>query len=257
MISEVYNLYKPLGWTPLQALEKFRELRPELKGVPMTYAGRLDPMAEGVLVVLAGEQAKNREEFLSLDKVYEAKILFGFETDTGDVLGLVKNTSETVFDQTSLKQTVQDLVGEHEWEVPLYSSVPVNGKPLFEWGREGKPVLLPKKKMKIYNAAIAGSESIGKELLQSQILKKISQVQGDFRQKEIGEKWNAIFDQSRIPLFNTVTFSIHCASGTYVRSLVSRVSEELGLKAVLYSLVREKVGHHGILDALRLSGQFG
>jgi len=64
----------------------------------MTYAGRLDPLAEGLLLVLTGEECKNKEKYLGLDKEYEVDVLFGFATDTYDILGKVlsaKNYSKS------------------------------------------------------------------------------------------------------------------------------------------------------------------
>ncbi|MCX6720304.1 MAG: hypothetical protein NTW11_00645 [Candidatus Staskawiczbacteria bacterium] len=74
-------------------MEGFKVKNPEYLNVPMTYAGRLDPMASGVLVVLAGPEIKNKEKYLALDKEYEFSILFGFSTDTYDILGKVIDAS--------------------------------------------------------------------------------------------------------------------------------------------------------------------
>ena len=54
-MSEIIPYYKPLGLTPLQAIHKLTTERPELKQFPITYAGRLDPMAEGLLLLLVGD----------------------------------------------------------------------------------------------------------------------------------------------------------------------------------------------------------
>ena len=50
---------KQIGETPLEALEKVRREHGFDANLPMTYAGRLDPMAEGLLIVLVGEECKN------------------------------------------------------------------------------------------------------------------------------------------------------------------------------------------------------
>ena len=68
----IHNLYKQRGETPLECLERFRCQRLPLTHEKMTYLGRLDPMAEGVLLVGSGEEdtkQKRREEFFSLDKM--------------------------------------------------------------------------------------------------------------------------------------------------------------------------------------------
>ena len=82
-------VYKNLGETPLECLERVRSEQGIADDIPMTYAGRLDPMAEGLLIILIGEECKNKEKYLGLDKTYEFKILVGFSTDTYDLLGMI------------------------------------------------------------------------------------------------------------------------------------------------------------------------
>ena len=92
-------LQKKKGETPLECLERYRALHPELAKEKMTYAGRLDPMAEGELLILIGGECKEKEKYLGLDKEYEVDVLFGFKTDTGDVLGKVTEVSDVQPDE--------------------------------------------------------------------------------------------------------------------------------------------------------------
>src|SRR3989338_1666703 len=128
-MENIVKIYKKRGETPLEALELFRVEHPVLNNTPMTYAGRLDPLAEGELVILIGEECKNKEKYTDLDKEYEVEILFGFETDTGEILGIV---TKSVFDQHQVlvKNELESFVGKHSWKYPAYSSKTVNGKPL-------------------------------------------------------------------------------------------------------------------------------
>ncbi|MCE9548798.1 tRNA pseudouridine(55) synthase TruB, partial [Candidatus Nomurabacteria bacterium] len=84
-MKKVIVLNKKEGETPLQALDKFRVKNKEYKYIKMTYAGRLDPMASGLLLALAGEETKNKEKYLKLKKEYDFEVLFGFATDTYDI----------------------------------------------------------------------------------------------------------------------------------------------------------------------------
>src|SRR5690606_23219787 len=86
--TEILQLYKREGETPLECIQRFRAENPSYAEVSMTYLGRLDPMAEGLLLVLAGDTRK-KKAYLELDKRYEFEVLWGFETDTYDMLGLV------------------------------------------------------------------------------------------------------------------------------------------------------------------------
>ena len=89
-MKNVLNLYKQVGITPLQLIKKFVRSNPEYKDEKLGYAGRLDPMAEGVMIILVGDENKKREKYLDLNKKYEVGILFGVSTDTHDVLGLIE-----------------------------------------------------------------------------------------------------------------------------------------------------------------------
>src|SRR3990167_11197474 len=92
-MKKVIITNKKIGETPLERLEKVRKEEKIDAKTPMTYAGRLDPMAQGLLIILVGEECKNKEKYTNLNKEYELEIIFGIETDTQDVLGLIKKVS--------------------------------------------------------------------------------------------------------------------------------------------------------------------
>ncbi len=105
MASVILN--KKEGETPLQALERLRSSNSKYKDAKMTYAGRLDPMASGLLIILIGDEVKNKEKYLKLNKEYEFEVLFGFATDTYDILGkVVKNGSPDVSEKL-IKQNLK------------------------------------------------------------------------------------------------------------------------------------------------------
>jgi hypothetical protein len=89
------KLYKKIAETPLQALKRLRRRRPELADARLSYAGRLDPMACGILPVLVGEENDRRENFLGRDKTYVFTVLFGVATDTFDLLGIPKKVTSS------------------------------------------------------------------------------------------------------------------------------------------------------------------
>jgi tRNA U55 pseudouridine synthase TruB len=74
----------------LEVLENFKEENPKYKEIKFAYAGRLDPMAEGQLLILVGDTCKERDKYLNLDKEYEFEILLGLKSDTKDLLGLAE-----------------------------------------------------------------------------------------------------------------------------------------------------------------------
>jgi tRNA pseudouridine55 synthase len=113
-MEKVLKLYKNLGETPLECLERFRVSNPEYANEKMTYAGRLDPMAEGLLIALVGEECKKKDEYLGLDKEYVFEVLFGFQSDTYDILGIPKIAEKKDFE-------IQSFVGKRVQEYPAYS----------------------------------------------------------------------------------------------------------------------------------------
>ena len=62
MENKTVLLYKELGQTPLECILEYKKNTGEER--PMTYAGRLDPMAQGLLLCLVGEECKNKDQYL-------------------------------------------------------------------------------------------------------------------------------------------------------------------------------------------------
>lgn len=128
------------------------------------YAGRLDPMARGVLVLLVDDENKNRTQYEFFDKEYTFKCIFGLSTDTYDVLGLIQekagelsicssSLSPEQFQQELQNHFTTHFLGKHFQLYPPYSSVRVKGKPLFQWAKEGKldQVTIPGKNVEIHS----------------------------------------------------------------------------------------------------------
>ena len=257
------NVYKKIGETPLECLNRLREHYPEYKDVPLSYAGRLDPMAEGVLLVLVGEDNKKREKYLSLNKEYTANILFGFTTDTYDILGLnhlpqAGDRPDILFDQNVLGkrlcEVLKKFTGKFLQTYPPYSSKTVDGRPLFEWARsdELNKIQIPSREVEINSITLENYKMIDKAELHKLIKKKIALVKGDFRQKEILQCWEKALGQSKTKNFPVAQIKIKCSSGTYVRSLAHSLGETLGTGALALSIIRTRIGQYDIKDSICL-----
>lgn len=251
----VLNLYKHKSETPLQTIERYVALHPELKKVKMTYAGRLDPMAEGVLVVLAGEKNKEREAYTGLDKDYEFEFILGVETDTYDVLGKVtasKGAGEA--SEALVRAALRKYVGRFEQRYPSYSSKVVNGAPLFDLARKGAldPRDIPSHTVEATEIELVSLRAVSKDSLVETIYKDVSAVTGDFRQKEILKLWNLYFTDASAPTkFTIYRARVSCGSGFYVRQLVSDIGRDLGCGATTTSILRTRVGTFKLGDSLR------
>ena len=104
------------------------------------HTGTLDPFATGVMVILVG-QATRLAQFLDKDeKEYEAKIRFGFATDTGDLTGtrIGEVSSPPSVDQ--VREVLPRFTGEQQQTPPMYSAKKIDGKKLYELARKGEEV---------------------------------------------------------------------------------------------------------------------
>ncbi len=248
-MDKVLNLYKKKGETPLQCLGRFRSTFPEYASETLSYAGRLDPMAEGVLVVLSGDENKNRDAYLKLDKKYRLEMLFGISTDSFDLLGKPILCSQKKPQISQLVRTIRDLKGFVTLPYPPYSSKPVKGKPLFEWAREGKlgDIVIPERTTKIKSLALIGTENIAAKDILNYVVESVALVEGDFRQEEIIKAWQEKFCLPDFCL--KVGLDLACTSGTYARALVLKIGQELSCPACLWSLKRMAVGDFNLSQA--------
>lgn len=270
MPEKIIIIYKKKGQTPLDAIHEARSHNSELGLLPMTYAGRLDPLAEGVLLLLVGDECNKKDEYLKLAKVYEVEILFGFATDTYDVMGKimeVKNTEE-LFDFSRpgsssslirgpeklnnsevLDEALFKFTGRIKQSYPPFSSRTVNGKPLFVWAREGKldEIEIPSHDVFVESIDIIEESSITSEKLLEKIKNDISLVKGDFRQDEIIKLWEENLENKKEGIYKTIKLRISCGSGVYVRVLANDIGEALGIPALALDIRRVSVGEYKLI----------
>ncbi|MFW6415746.1 MAG: tRNA pseudouridine(55) synthase TruB [Thermodesulfobacteriota bacterium] len=137
----VLNLNKPGGITSTKCLEKIKKVLGQKK---IGHAGTLDPLAEGVLVVLLGEGTKLEPYLGTKDKVYRGCLKLGQETDTYDTEGeIIQERSLENIDTASVQAEIEAWTKMREQEIPEYSAAKHKGKPLYELKRKGCSV--PKK----------------------------------------------------------------------------------------------------------------
>jgi tRNA pseudouridine55 synthase len=255
-MKTVFNVYKPVGTTPLETINLFKNKYPVYKNKKIAYAGRLDPMAEGVMLLIVEPETKNREKYQKLDKEYEFDVLFGVGTDTYDVLGLIQNlkvkNQNYNLNSKNINSEVQKLIGKHKQLYPPYSSASINGKSLFWWARQGKlnEIEIPSKEIEIYSANLLSVKNIDKDKIKQLVLSRIRKISGDFRQKEIIATWNKFFNNTLIGNFPVAKIKIHASSGTYVRSIANDIGKNLKTGAIALNIKRTLVGNYKLEDSL-------
>lgn len=250
-------LNKILGQTPLQALETWKLEHPTYKDIPTTYAGRLDPMATGKLLVLLGEECKNQEKYRDLDKEYEIEVLLDFSTDTGDVLGMpLYSGKQTRPSVEQIQQVLQREAGTKTVSYPAFSSKTVNGKPLFLYALQGTldTISIPSHEETIHRIVFKGLRKIDKSELLEKIVQILSraprsnepskELGADFRQDAIRDAWRTGLSGVENQTFLVLSLRVTCGSGSYMRSLAERIGNELSTRAIALSIHRTKIGTH-------------
>lgn len=230
---------KRVGETPLELLDRIRLEDSVLKDEKLSYAGRLDPMAEGEMLIMVGDENQNREHFLGFDKEYEAEFLLGVSTDTGDVLGLI--TDEDVSTEISLQEIsvpVEDFLKIKTQQYPWFSSKTVGGKKLFEHFKSGNTnIERPTRDVNIKSVEILNYSTTPTSEIEDYIFDSINKVNGDFRQSEIIERWREFFAKNSRLQMQTLKIKILVSSGTYIRTL----TEKFPIPTTLLKLNRTKI----------------
>lgn len=107
----------------------------------MGHGGTLDPLATGVLVLGVGKGTKSLQNFLGCTKTYEAVVLFGASTDTYDRVGrIIKKGRYDEITEPMVEKALESFRGKFKQMPPLYSALKMEGKPLYEYAREGRPI---------------------------------------------------------------------------------------------------------------------
>lgn len=241
-MNEVIKLYKNLGETPLECLGRLRRESPEYENAKMTYLGRLDPMAEGLLLVLINS-VKDKEKYLGMDKTYEFEVLWGFETDTYDVLGLVKASLKSPEKLEAKMPGLLKKISEKKTQVyPPFSSKVFKGNYLTARENRISELDIAEKGVRIFDIKhLHTRQVLGKDILEN-ISERIALVKGDFRQKEILKGWQKAIRGREEEQFLVSRFVADVSSGTYIRSLSHEMGKLIGTPTLAFGIKRTRVG---------------
>ncbi len=153
--SGILILNKPRGITSHDAVYKIRRLFGTKR---VGHTGTLDPLAEGLLVMLVGRAAKAAEYLASDTKAYVATLRLGITTDTEDITGNVLTECSNLPSADEVKIAAAEFCGEIEQVPPMYSALKVGGKKLCDLAREGKTVERAARKITVYSITAEPTE---------------------------------------------------------------------------------------------------
>ena len=118
------------------------------------HCGTLDPFATGVLPIAFGEATKLIPYVTEARKEYEFVVKWGEATSTADTEGEVVAFSDKVPTREEILAVLPQFFGEIEQVPPVYSAIKINGKRAYDLARKGVEVVMPSRKIKIYDLAL-------------------------------------------------------------------------------------------------------
>lgn len=198
-------------------------------------------MAHGLLVLLVNEECLKQNIIHNYNKVYIFEILIGISTDTYDTLGLIKSFNNFNICNNHIENILEKFSGNFNQPYPPYSSIRVNGKPLWYYYKNNlnDNIVIPEKninvKLKYLNKKILDHESI-----KNYVINNIKKVKGDFRQNEIIKSWENIKAYN----YKILRFQADVTTGTYIRSICNDIGKYLNCGACAYDILRLKVGDY-------------
>ncbi len=209
ILPELLLVDKPEG---ISSFDVIRILQQHFGKIKIGHAGTLDPLATGLMILGVGQGTKNLTELIGLEKVYITDILLGKKTTTGDREGeIVELLEYPDLKQKEIENVVYEMRGILNLPVSLFSAIKKDGKPLYQYARQGQEVEEPIRPMEV---------------------------------KEI-----ALLDWYKQEPFEIARVRFRVSKGTYIRSLGEELGRRLGVPASLASLRRTRIGEYLLEDA--------
>lgn len=209
MTSGILVINKSRGLTSHDVVNYMRRITGIRK---IGHAGTLDPLAEGLLIVLIGDATKQQAKFMAGEKEYLATIRLGAVSDTDDAEGRIEmsKSKAQMPNEIQIRECLKRFVGEIEQVPPMYSAIKIQGRKAYELARKGEIPKLEARKITIRELELLGYD------------------------------------------YPILKLRVSCSSGTYIRALARDVGNKLGCGAYLEALTRTKSGSFLLKDAVSL-----
>ena len=156
MTDGVLYIDKPAGMTSFGVVARVRRVlsKQAAKRVKVGHTGTLDPFATGLMLVVVGKECRNAGNYSKLDKVYEATMILGQTSTTGDPEGEITSVSDTVPTLEAVLEAARGLTGQITQVPPAFSAIKVNGQRAYKLARDGKEVEIPPRKVTVHSLEV-------------------------------------------------------------------------------------------------------
>jgi tRNA pseudouridine55 synthase len=146
-INGIVLLDKPTGISSNDALQKVKRIYFAEKA---GHTGALDPLATGMLPICLGEATKFSQFLLESDKRYRVIAKLGQRTNTSDSDGEVVETRPVDVSLAQLEVCIDKFRGQSEQVPSMFSALKYQGKPLYEYARQGIEVPREARSIQVY-----------------------------------------------------------------------------------------------------------
>lgn len=217
-ISGVLLFDKTTGLSSNRALQQVKRL---FQAEKTGHTGTLDPLASGLLPLLFGQATKFAADLIEASKTYETVVRLGYSSSTGDAEGeIVPCANAGHLNRLSFEQiqsVCESFVGEILQTPPMYSALKKEGKPLYEYARNGQEVERLPRPIQVHALTLL--------------------------------EWNGdcALEQCSLKL------RIACSKGTYIRTLGEDLAKALGTRGYLTALRRTHIGDLSVDKAMTLA----
>ena len=214
--NKIILIDKPKGITSFDVI---RILRRKYKIRKMGHSGTLDPLATGLMIIGIEEGTKELKNLIGLNKEYQASVLLGKQTTTGDMEGdVIKSKKINKINIEKIEKILKEITGKILLPVPIYSAIKVKGQPLYKIARKKgyKSVTPPKKEMEIF--------------------------------------WIKIKNHHKEGDYYILNLEMKVGSGTYIRSIAEKIGRKLTIPATVKELRRIRIGKFKVEDAIKIQG---
>lgn len=279
--NKVYLVYKSIGPSSFACVN---QLRHSLGAEKAGHIGTLDPFAEGLLPIFVDRATRLIPYLAEGDKTYRALVMLGAATTTLDANGELTSYQELNFQQfydlvkanaAVIRSKLNELIGETQQEIPLYSAKKVHGRKMYEYARAKQEVDKQYKTIKVKTVSLLGWQGLLRPTeLDTMDLAELEELYAlrlqEFKQerawpypqlfpaakRRIQDK--KLADPLAVEAINkwctyTPVLYLHVefevSKGTFIRALVDDLGKRLGTFACTLRLLRTKVGNFTLPEA--------
>src|SRR5512133_306140 len=210
--SGIHLVHKAVGQSSFDVIRGFKRRAFEAgqKKLALGHGGTLDPFADGLLLVMAGQATRLIELMHPLPKTYVAEVVWGLETDTCDLHGKpVSEASAAHLTPDALDAALAPFLGWTDQVPPATSAKKIDGEAAYKKAHRGEEVVMKPCRVFLLSARWIAHD-LPHDLTQGQPHRS--------------------------------TLELTCRGGFYVRSLARDLGRALGCGAHLTALRRTAIG---------------